>query len=189
MAVEFEAHPFWDFSLKVYSSEGVGEACIALQKRRGIDVNVVLFCAFCGASGRGALDGDALAAALAAVKDWNRVIVCGLRVVRDRLKGGIEPIPKEHSDALRRRVLGLEIDCEHAEQLALAQAVGRQAQDDLPALRRAEDAAAGMTAYFRHHGFAPDRDDLAQMSRILDAAFPEIGSEKMKELCCKLFEE
>ena len=57
-APTFEDHPFWDFSLHTYSAEGVGEACIALQERRGVDVNLILFCAWNGASGRGVLSTD-----------------------------------------------------------------------------------------------------------------------------------
>jgi uncharacterized protein (TIGR02444 family) len=181
MTLEFEAHPFWDFSLKVYSTEGVGEACLKLQERRNIDVNVILFCAFNGASGRGALDSKELEAALAAVKEWNAGVVCGLRVVRQRLKGGIEPIPKDLSDALRRRILKLEIDCEHAEQLALARSVDRQA--------RAEDAAVNVTAYFRSHGFAPDAEDIAAMARILDAAVPEVDLAEMEKICRRVSEK
>lgn len=185
MALEFDGHPFWDFSLKVYSSEGVGAACIALQERRGIDVNLVLFNAWNGASGRGVLSQRELDAALAAAAAWNRDIVCGLRAVRDRLKGGIAPVPKERGDALRKRILKIEIDCEHAEQLALASAVERPAQADIPTAQRAEDAVANITAYFRRHGFTPDADDIAYMALILHAAFPEIGIADLEEMCRK----
>jgi uncharacterized protein (TIGR02444 family) len=181
----FEDHPFWDFSLKVYSSEGVGAACLALQERRGVDVNLVLFCIWNGASGRGRLSAGELDAALAAVRAWNRDIVVGLRAVRDELKGGMAPIPKDRSDALRKRILKIEIDCEHAEQLALANAVGRVAQADLPPDRRAEDAAANVAAYFRRHGFAPDAQDTTHTTRILNAAFPEVGAVELEEMCRK----
>lgn len=185
MAFDFEDHPFWDFSLKVYSSEGVGEACIALQERRGVDVNLILFGAWNGASGRGRLSAAELGAAVAAAETWNREIVQTLRAVRDRLKGGVEPVPKPRSDALRKQVLKTEIDCEHAEQLALARTVERQAQADLSPERRAADAAANIAAYFRRHGFAPEAEDIADMARVLDAALPEIGADEMTVLCLK----
>ena len=62
MAAEFPDHPFWDFSLRVYGSEGVPEACLVLQERHGIDVNVLLYCFWLGASGRGTLDDGEIAA-------------------------------------------------------------------------------------------------------------------------------
>ena len=65
-AFRFENHPFWDFSLRVYGSDGVPAACIALQERRGIDVNLLLFSAWIGESGRGVLAESDLDATLAA---------------------------------------------------------------------------------------------------------------------------
>ena len=54
MSVSFPEHPFWDFSLSVYSTEGVPAACLVLQDHHQVDVNVILFCCWLGASGRGA---------------------------------------------------------------------------------------------------------------------------------------
>ena len=59
----FEDHPFWEFSLRVYGNGGVPTACLALQERHAIDVNLLLFCAWIGESGRGILgrfDGNRL---------------------------------------------------------------------------------------------------------------------------------
>ena len=56
---DFPDHPFWDFSLIVYMTPGVGPACVALQEAHELDVNIVLFCLWAGASGRGALGGGA----------------------------------------------------------------------------------------------------------------------------------
>ncbi len=182
MTLEFEDHPFWDFSLRVYGSADVPAACLALQERRGIDVNVMLFCAWNGESGRGRLTDAELDSALAAVETWSREVVCALRAVRNRLKGGLAPVPRDRSDALRRRILKLEVDCEHAEQLALAGAVDRAAAP-APEAGRADDAAANVTAYFRRHGFVPDDADAAQTAIVLDAALPGIGRAGMEARC------
>ena len=37
---------FWKFSLAVYAAPGVPEECLAVQERYGVDVNVLLFCAW-----------------------------------------------------------------------------------------------------------------------------------------------
>ena len=72
----FEDHSFWDFSLRVYGSDGVSAACIALQERHGIDVNLLLFSAWVGESGRGVLAqselGRALAPARFIIRDLGR---------------------------------------------------------------------------------------------------------------------
>ena len=44
-------NPFWTFSLALYDQPGVAAACIELQDRHGLDVNLVLFA--CYASARG----------------------------------------------------------------------------------------------------------------------------------------
>ncbi|HEY9550471.1 MAG TPA: TIGR02444 family protein, partial [Kiloniellaceae bacterium] len=47
-----EETPFWQFSGAVYARRGVAEACLALQQRHGLDVNLLLFCAWAGSNGR-----------------------------------------------------------------------------------------------------------------------------------------
>lgn len=182
-AFRFEDHPFWDFSLRVYGSDGVAAACIALQERRGIDVNLLLFSAWIGESGRGVLAESDLEAALAATTAWNRDIVCALRVVRNRLKGGMPPIPTERSDVLRKMILEIEVKSEHVEQIALAAAVTRPADPALAAERRCDDAVMNVAAYFRRHGFTPDAEDARQVAIVLDPAFPEIGRAALEEKC------
>ena len=49
--MEFRDHPFWDFSLAVWGREAVEPACLALQARHGIDINVLLFCGWAGRRG------------------------------------------------------------------------------------------------------------------------------------------
>jgi hypothetical protein len=44
--------PFKRFALELYRRPGVADACLALQNRHDLDVNVVLFAAFTGAAQR-----------------------------------------------------------------------------------------------------------------------------------------
>ena len=179
----FEAHPFWIFSLKVHDNEGVPGACIALQERRGIDVNLLLFCAWIGESGRGVLTESELEAAQTAVEVWNCDIVCALRVLRNRLKGGMQPIPKDRSDVLRGMILEIEVRSEHVEQMALTAVVTRPADPALAVERRGKDAVANIAGYFVRHGFDPDAEDARQVALVLDPAFPEIGRPVLEENC------
>ena len=180
-AFRFEDHPFWDFSLRVYGSNGVSAACIALQERHGIDVNLLLFSAWIGESGRGVLAQSELERALAATAAWNRDIVCALRVVRNRLKAGMPPIPMERSDVLRKMILEIEVKSEHVEQIALAAAVTRPANPAFAVERRCDGAVANIAAYFRRHGFTPDAEDARQVAIVLDPAFPQIGRAALAE--------
>ena len=83
---DFLPHPFWNFSLELYAGEGVAEACLDLQERRGCDVNILLFCCWLGASGRPTLTADRLRALLKASDAWQAEIVRPLRAVRRLLK-------------------------------------------------------------------------------------------------------
>ncbi len=71
---ETAKHPFWDFSLALYGREGVARACVALQDRRGLDVNILLFCCWAGSRGR-RLDPADLKGLDAAVRPWREAVV------------------------------------------------------------------------------------------------------------------
>ncbi len=118
---DFLPHPFWNFSLETYAADGVAEACLDLQDRRGCDVNILLFCCWLGASGRPTLTADRLRTVLKVSDEWQAEIVKPLRQVRRLLKdkpwaAGLPEIV----EAARRRVADAELAAEHAEQLKLA---------------------------------------------------------------------
>ena len=171
MPVDFPDHPFWDFSLSVYGSDGVAAACIALQERHRIDVNVLLFCCWLGASGRGALDAGEIAAVCRTVEAWNRDVVRAVRGVRRTLKGGFGAAPPELSEPLRRRIAKIEVDLEHVEQLMLAGSVTREADESRDGAARLGDALDNVRAYFGAARVAPDAADAGAAAVILGPAF------------------
>jgi uncharacterized protein (TIGR02444 family) len=136
---EWPAEPFWDYSLELYGRPQVEDACLDLQRRHGLDVNLLLLCCWLGARGVG-LDRAALARAELAVRAWQVEVVRPLRAVRRRLKAKlVDPDPMsvhegwpDLAQALRRRVLALEIDAERLEQLALGCSVARLPRSDPP---------------------------------------------------------
>src|SRR6202040_2321133 len=83
---DFLPHPFWNFSLELYAGEGVAEACLDLQERRGCDVNILLFCCWLGASGRSTLTADRLRTILKVSDVWQAEIVRPLRQGRQPLR-------------------------------------------------------------------------------------------------------
>ena len=46
-----DGNPLWEFSLEFYAQPGVASACLALQDRCGVDVNVLLLMCWCGLQG------------------------------------------------------------------------------------------------------------------------------------------
>src|SRR5271169_1638410 len=117
-------HPLWQFSLAVYGAPGVSAACLELQERRGADVNLLLYAAFVGVSGRGRLDPAELARCRAAVRPWSELVVTRLRQVRRALKQDLGAVGAAEAAPLRGRLAALEIDAERLEQRALAARLG-----------------------------------------------------------------
>ena len=110
--------PFWTFSLRLYGQPGVPPACIQLQEKSGVDVNVLLFCLFAAKSGR-ALDVGDVRKIIAAVDPWKAGAVMPIRAARVFLR---EPPPVVDADAaaaLRQRIKAVELEAERLQQEGL----------------------------------------------------------------------
>jgi uncharacterized protein (TIGR02444 family) len=180
---DFLPHPFWNFSLEIYSADGVAEACLDLQERRGCDVNVLLFCCWLGASGRPTLTADRLRAILKVSDEWQADIVKPLRQVRRLLKdkpySGALP---ETVDAARRRVADAELAAEHAEQLKLASLYAPAADRDRPIEKRLRAAVGNLGVYAVCLGVTPDAKDRTAVAALMRATFPALTSEEIDKV-------
>lgn len=157
--------PFWDFSLALHARPGVADACLALQDRRDLDVNLLLFC--CWQANRGiALSDDDVSAVVAATRDWQSRVVVPLRGLRRHLG----TLGRADADPLRQGIKENELEAERLEQALLL----RQAE----ALKRGaaggpdpKTAAANLGAYLRCLGVVADDRDRATLVVLLAAAF------------------
>lgn len=175
--MDFPDHPFWDFSLQVYHREGVGAACLHLQERHGVDVNVMLFCLWLGDTGRGVMTAEELDALRAAVEEWHRVVVRGLRSVRTAMKSDFPNVPDKLRESVRGQVQAAEINSEHLEQLLLASAVDRPELPTLPGLEaRAADGAANFDLYLDSMDVAFEPADTVQFAHILGQTFEGLAA-------------
>ena len=105
---------FWRFSLAVYAEAGVAQECLALQEALGLDVNVLLFCAWCGTRAI-ALSRAEIGAALGAASDWHENVVRPLRGVRQHIK----TLHRDDFEKFRTKVKGIELEAEQIEQAIL----------------------------------------------------------------------
>ena len=110
------ANPFWDFSLAVYGRPGVPACCLALQDRRGVDVNVLLFAAWAGLECGIRLSAGDIARIDGSVSGWRDKMVRPLRALRRRAK--------TEDDALYRRMKAAELEAERVQQDRLFAAGG-----------------------------------------------------------------
>jgi uncharacterized protein (TIGR02444 family) len=106
--------PLRQFALAVHDVEGVPAACVLLQDRFDLDVNVLLLGAYVGVQGK-TLVAEDVSAARAVVDAWHDEVVRPLRAVRRRLKSGPAPAPDARTASLRRHVAGSELDAELVE--------------------------------------------------------------------------
>lgn len=183
---DFLPHPFWNFSLELYGAEGVAEACLDLQDRRGCDVNVLLFCCWLAASGRPTLTADRLRAILKASDAWQADVVKPLRAIRRKLKDGTwaGALP-ETVEAVRRRVADAELAAEHAEQLELtnlyAAAADRAVHRDDPPEKRMRAAVGNLGVYAVCLGVVPDEKDRIAVAALMRATFPVLLPDEIAE--------
>ncbi|HAA92641.1 MAG: TIGR02444 family protein [Rhodospirillaceae bacterium] len=181
-----DSHPFWQFSIDVYGQDGVPEACIALQETCGIDVNILLFCCWAGSAGHPSLTAAEITTANDAVSSWNKEMVQGLRAVRNRLKEGFDGFDAEGAEALRQRVLGVEINAEHKEQLRLAEVVEITENPDLTLDERLENCVSNLAKYFADA--AEGEPALhAEMAAILGNVFPDSSKAEIEAAITKAF--
>ncbi len=171
--MDFPETPFWDFSLALYGRDGVAPACLILQDRHQIDVNILLFCIWLGADGYPAATEADIARYRAAVAAWHEEAVRGLRAVRRWMKPERPPVNPELAQALRARLQKLEIDAEHLEQVTLFNCIRTESQDRPPS-EQIGAAAANVRLYFRELGIATQDDDLPALRAILSGAFPSL---------------
>ena len=172
--------PFWDYSLSIYGRPGVERACLELQRRHGLDVNLLLFSFWLADRGVD-LDEATLALADQAVSTWHVEVIRPLRALRRRLAAQrVQADPKsllgrwpDLVAKLQKDVLTIELDGEHLAQLALTD-IGL----GLRSTREPGAELAGRNLKQFRHFCSRDQDDLRTM---LLQAFPAATEAEMIE--------
>lgn len=119
-AMNFPDHPFWDFSLRVHEHPGVHEACLELQVKHALDVNILFFCCWAGSMTGNPLGRSTIERAMDAVAGWQEEIVRPVWEARHRLKPRFSGFPTTMTEPLRKALISAELDAEHIEQLHLS---------------------------------------------------------------------
>ena len=150
------------FALAVHQGDGVPAACVLLQDRFDLDVNVLLLAAYAGAVRGQTLTPDSVEAVRAVTEPWQAEVVRPLRAVRRRLKSGPAPAPDPRTDEVRSTIAKAEL---HAELIELDE-LDRWVDDlTTPAApgEATERAAAAMDVVVRAHcpGSLKDEESLA----------------------------
>lgn len=107
---DVDDNEFWVFSLRVYEAPAVEAECLAMQDAFGIDVNLLLFCAWLAAERGIALNASDLQNCETEVSEWHDRAVRPLRAARRAMKGLAE------AENIRAQVKILELTAERLEQ-------------------------------------------------------------------------
>ena len=110
--------PFWRFSVKFYAEPGVAPACIELQDKAGVDVNVLFFLLWNASQGHvlNAVDVEEIERAIG---PWREMAVVPIRNVRRALKTPPPVMAPADAESLRTRVKAVELEAERLQQEAL----------------------------------------------------------------------
>ena len=111
----------WQFALKFYDRPGISDLLIGLQDEQSVDVNLVLFLCWCGATGRMPFDEGQLSAAQDSIAVWQTDVTAPLRQIRRQIKGGVANVALEASDPFREEIKRLELASERIAQSVLAE--------------------------------------------------------------------
>lgn len=128
----FPKSTLWDFSLRLYVRPGVADACLRLQDRHSIDVNLLFCCLWLGMEGERATRRD-IARMIARVRGLHETVIKPLRAARTALKRMLVDEATEFPPvmgALRSAIKKSELDAEHLEQLVLEEMQPRRAAQD-----------------------------------------------------------
>lgn len=178
----FPPNELWDFATRLYNNEAVERVCLALQDRHGANVNVLLFCCWVAASGRGVFQPGELAVALETTHTWREDVSRQLRRLRRTLRGGVGAASRRLNDDLGRVVAECELFAEHVELLMLHDSLGRAGTGTMDPAEQARASAQNFAEYFAELDIAPDADDRAAIGEILRRAFPSVALWLIDEL-------
>jgi uncharacterized protein (TIGR02444 family) len=175
------ATPLWRFSLFFYRQPAVADACIELQDRCGVDVNLLLFLLWLAANQR------RLAAAQVKeledkIRDWRNLTIIPLRSLRRTLKVNAPLVTPGRAEAFRSRIKAVELEAERLQQEALydysqATVLGAQAAPADAARSNLIGYQSVLTLYFPK---APYDHLLDTFDRVDHAAFAPGAAQKRK---------
>src|SRR5262245_26778438 len=110
--------PFWRFSVKFYAVPGVAPACIELQDRAKVDVNVLFFLLW-NATEKRALSAVDVAEVERSIGAWRDMTVVPIRNVRRALKSPPPVMAADTAEGFRTRIKAVELEAERLQQEAL----------------------------------------------------------------------
>ncbi|MEE9451284.1 MAG: TIGR02444 family protein [Gammaproteobacteria bacterium] len=174
------SHPFWEFSIAMYSQQEAKQGCLALQERLSMNVNIILFICWLAQTGRGRLQRNDFIKITHLLNRWHNAITQTLRGLRRLISKAFIP---QNIQACKQDILSQEIAAEQIEQLMLAKHFEQLSSAPRTTLQKATDAVVSMRTYAKSIGVTYNEQDQQAIQQILTHVFAKISMGDLKQIC------
>jgi len=137
--------PFWQFSIKFYAVPGVADACIELQDKAQVDVNILFYLLWNATQGR-AFNAADITEIERQIGPWRELAVIPIRNIRRALKSPPPVMEPAAAESLRTRIKAVELEAERLQQEALF-GLAQTSRLGRPAPSKAEAARDSVSSY------------------------------------------
>lgn len=178
---------FWDYSIRTYRTEGVPEACLALQDESGVDVNMLLFCCWFGVT-RGPHQTESFQQVFVFSENWANKVVRPLRQVRTwmKLDGCHAPhMPTDSCMEFREKVKGVEFTAEKMQQDVLESIVVSIPEQDLTLIEQLDSIVSNIHQYFIAASITGSEPDKERLLTIIQAGVPDFSEKQIQDVLKK----
>ncbi|MEH6403473.1 MAG: TIGR02444 family protein [Sneathiella sp.] len=181
-ADEFPPCALWDYAVEIYGEKKVSDACLSLQDRHDIDVNLLLFCLWNGARGWRELTVSELSQAIDISSNWQSPVITPLRHARSALKNSNSPVDEKFKQQLRKAILDSELYAERLELQMLSELVKRAVTKSREGQACASNGAKNLSLYINQKITRLNKTDMSDILSVWQAAFPDAKEEMLIEI-------
>jgi uncharacterized protein (TIGR02444 family) len=158
----------WDYAVDLYGRTGVRDACLDLQDRLGLDVDLLLFAVWSAMVIKAQLDADAFRECIQLTEDWRENVVKPLRGLRRTTRQGVAGADDADAGQIADQLQAVELEAERVE-LAMLEQWGRGHGTTGPCENPGAAAASNLVGYLAAAG-VQTRDAADGMRTLLAAA-------------------
>lgn len=159
-------HDFWRYSVKLYSKKAVETGCLLLQNTHNLNLNIILYCLYHPAHGRGIISIRELEKVAFVVDNFHKKITGNVRKSRQSWK------KLSASSAVYQDLFQLELTAEQIEQAIIMEALFSVAQKNRSEREKLNDCIASLNNYFCQKNVILNTNTRKAVVTLLQYAFP-----------------